>query len=260
MKYIITGHKGLIGTALKSRLDYLGYECIYSIDKRDGQNAKWSDNWKHKADILFHLADNCKINKCIECPELAFENVRSIQSILEMCRKNKINKIVYFSSSRVLSKEKNPYTAGKLYGEELVKAYCKCYKIKYIIIRPSTVYGGHDETNRLINIWINNAIKGKNLEIYGDSTKTLSFTYITDFIDAIEKAIQGKWNKEYNIAGKEEYLYDVASQIINLTGSLSKIKIKPSEIQQPQKVNLKSDFKCKTSIKNGLLSEVKRLK
>ena len=42
--------------------------------------------------------------------------------------------------------------ASKIYGEEMVKAYCDCYGIKYIIIRPSTVYGPHiDFTSRLFN-------------------------------------------------------------------------------------------------------------
>lgn len=260
MKYIITGQLGLIGSPLKRRLDSLGHKCVYQIDKKY-DNIQLVENLidekMRKADIVFHLADNCKINKCIDNPELAFENVRSIIAILEMCRRNNIKKLVYFSSSRVLSEEKNPYTAGKIYGEELCKAYYKCYGIEYIIIRPSTVYGGEDHTNRLMNIWINNALEGKNLEIYGDSSKTLSFTYIKDFIDAVIDSLK-KWNRAYNIAGDEEYVYDVATEIIKQTNSKSKIVIKPSELEQPQKVNIKSDFACKTSIKKGIAKELKR--
>lgn len=262
MRFIITGHMGLIGKPLKKKLLDLGNVCVDCVDKRDNleTNTDEMSDWKTKADIVFHLADNCKINQIIKNPELAFENSRGIESVLEMCRKNKIKKIVYFSSSRVLSEEKNPYTASKKYGEELVKSYSKCYGIKYIIIRPSTVYGGHDETNRLINIWLNNALHGKDLIIYGADDKTLSFTYINDFINAIKTILKkDKWNTEYNIAGSTEYLYDVAKYIIQWTQSTSKIVFKINELEQPQNVKLKSDIKCPIGIKDGIKYEISRI-
>ena len=258
MKYIITGHKGLIGSSLKNKLDNLKYKCVKSIDLRENENTKDLKNLKIKANIVFHLADNCKINKCIKNPNLSFENVNGIYSVLEMCRKNNIKKIVYFSSSRILGIEKNPYIAGKIYGEELIKAYNKCYGIEYIIIRPSAVYGGNDKTKRLIEIWLNNAIEEEDLEIYGNSSKTLSFTYITDFINNIIKCLNKDWNKEYNIAGKEEELLKVAKEIIKQTNSKSKIIFKHKEIEQPQKVNIKSDFECPTLIKDGIKFEIIR--
>lgn len=251
MKYIMTGHFGLIGKPLNEKLKSLGHKCVEEIDKRFHQNTTYVDQWSINADVVFHLADNCKINKCIEDPSLAFENVHGIYSVLEMCRKNKIKKIVYFSSSRVLSKEKNPYTAGKLYGEELVKAYNKCYGIDYIIIRPSTVYGGEDITNRLMNIWINNAKKDEPLKIFGNSNKTLCFTYIDDFVDAIIESLEG-WNRDYNIGGSEVYLSKVAGEIIKQTNSKSKIELCNPEIEQPQTVSLKSDFICSTNFKEGI--------
>ncbi len=253
MKYVITGHLGLIGRTLKKSLGRLGYKCVGKFDKRMGRGYSTSTlkSKKMKADILFHLADNCKINKCIKIPELSFENIQGIQSALEMCRKNSIKKIVHSSSSRVLSSEKNPYTAGKIYGEELVKSYHKCYDIDYIIIRPSTVYGGKDETGRLMNIWMNNAKNNKDIKIYGNANKTLSFTYITDFIDAVIRSLK-KWNREYNISGEEELLIDIAKNIIKQTKSKSKIKIESSELEQPQKVNLESEFKCRIKTKEGI--------
>lgn len=260
MKYIMTGHVGLIGTKLKKALDNNGYQFIRGLDKRVSihDNTTNTKNTKLNADIVFHLADNCKINQIIKNPELSFENVRGIESILEMCRKNNIKKIVYFSSSRVLSKEENPYTAYKKYGEYLVKAYSKCYGIEYIIIRPSTVYGGLDKTNRLMNIWISNALQNEPLEIYGDLNKTLGFTYVDDFVNGVLGALTLKWNSEYNISGKEEKLIDVAREIIKQVNSKSKIVLKPIELEQPQKVNIKSNFDCPTDIKKGIKLELKK--
>lgn len=156
MKFIISGHKGLIGRFLKKRLENEGHECVLALDQRDEENPldiKEIDKFNEKADMFFHLAANCKINKCIAEPEWAFDNVLGVYHTLEYCRKNNIKKFVNFSSTRVLYPEKNSYTSAKIYREELCKAYKKCYDIDYIIIRPSTVYGpGKDPTNRLMNI------------------------------------------------------------------------------------------------------------
>jgi len=268
MKIILTGHKGLVGTYLKKRLEEEGHKIILSIDKRDGKEVEslGEIELNEKVDLFIHAAAFCKINKTIENPELGHENALNAFNVLEFCRKNNISKIVFFSSSRILSKEKNPYTAGKIYGEELCKAYKKCYGIDYIIIRPSTVYGPiWDKTQRLMHIFIVNALQGKDLEIYGDpKTKTLDFTYINDFIDGTMLAINNsEWCKEYNISGGEEYkILDLAKFIIENTNSPSKIIIKEAEKAQPQQVNVNLSkikilgYNPKVSIEKGTLKTI----
>jgi nucleoside-diphosphate-sugar epimerase len=128
-----------------------------------------------------------------------------------------------------LNKEKNPYTASKLYGEELCKSYKDSFGIDYLIIRPSTVYGPQwDETRRLMHIFIVNALENRDLVIYGDpDTKTLDFTYVSDFIDGVLLAMKGEWNKEYNISGSEEFkVFELAKTIVRLTKSKSKIIVR----------------------------------
>jgi len=242
MDIIITGHKGLIGSFLKRRLEKEGHKIIFGIDLREGKNIYEMKNLKSKADIVIHAAAHCKINQAIENPEIVYENdVYGTFCVLEFCRKNNIKKIVFFSSSRVLNKEKNPYTAAKIFGEELCRAYKDCYGINYLIIRPSTVYGTFwDQTKRLMHNFIVNALEDKDLEIYGNpKIKTLDFTYVDDFVDAVILAMKKEWNKEYNISGGEEFLvYDLAKFIIEETNSKSKIVVKKEEIAQPQKVKL----------------------
>ena len=132
MKFVMTGHKGLIGSSLLSRLVDREDKPVLLIDKREGNNVLDIDKMKleDRADAFIHLASFCKINKTIENPELAFDNnVLGVYKVMEFCRKNKIPKIIFTSSSRILEEEKNPYTASKIYGEELVRAYSQCYGI-----------------------------------------------------------------------------------------------------------------------------------
>lgn len=241
MNFILTGHKGLIGHFLLERLKARGDKPVLLIDKRDGQNINTLDRYplRERVDVFIHLASFCKINKIIETPELAFENnVLGIHKVMEFCRKNKIPKVVFTSSSRILSKEKNPYTASKIYGEELVKGYADSYGIEYVIIRPSTVYGPfNDLTKRLVDIFILAALNGEDLKIYGNERKTLDFTYIDDFIDAFLRAMDQK-NKAYDIsAGEGVKVSYVADLIIKLAGKGTK-RFLPAEIAQPQEVEL----------------------
>jgi len=257
----MTGHKGLIGSFLLKRLIEQGHEPVLLIDKRSGENILDINKIKlnEPVDIMIHLAAFCKINKCIENPELAFRNnVIGVYRILEFCRKNKIPKIIFTSSSRVLSKEKNSYTASKVYGEELIKGYSQCYGIDYVIVRPSTVYGPfNDKTRRLIDIWITNALRGEELKIFGDENKTLDFTHVDDFVDGFLRAMKQK-NKEYEISsGKSVFVKDIANMIISLAGK-GKKKFYPIEIAQPQEVRLdiseikKLGFEPKVDVEEGI--------
>lgn len=265
MNFAITGHKGLIGTFLKERLIKEGHKCVLQIDQREGFNVNdllfKETEINDKIDIFFHFAAQCKINEAIALPILPHKNnVDGILAVLEFCRKHKIPKIVVASSSRVLSKEKNPYTASKIYVEELTKAYHDCYGIDYIIIRPSTVYGPtYDETSRCISNFFSNALKGKDIKIFGDKNKTLDFTYIDDFIDGVILSIENKWNSEYNISGNKEIkLYDLAKKIIKITNSKSKIIFMNPEIAQPQNVKVdiseikKLGYKSNINIDEGI--------
>jgi len=278
MMYVMTGDKGLIASSLKKRLEKQGSKCILGMDLREGKDiCKDLKSKKCEADMMFHLAAQCKINKCISDPDWAFENVMGIHQSLEFCRKNNIKKIVAFSSSRVLSPERNTYTASKIYLEELCKAYYNCYGIKYIIIRPSTVYGPFDDkTHRLVDLWIRAALRGNDLKIYGDpKTKTLDFTFIDDFVDGVILTLKNKkWNEEYNLSGGEEYnLNKLAKFIIKETGNKSrhilnsqrssKIKIMPIEKQQPQQVNVDISkmkdigYKPKVTLEEGIKKTIK---
>jgi len=262
MNFIITGHRGLIGTFLKERLEKEGHTCKMTYDLRDGQDVRKLDKYKRKANVLFHLAAFCKINETVLNPKLAFDNnVEGIYRVLEFCRKSDIKKIVFFSTSRNLSPEENPYTASKKYGEDLCEAYRQCYGIEYIIVRPSSVYAPfNDLTGRLLTNWCRAACAGRELKIYGDENKTLDFTHIDDFNDGIILLINN-WeqnkNKAYDISGdRETYLIEVA----NLINNYQPIKVSYylPEVAQPQRVKVdisemkKLGYKPKISIEEGI--------
>lgn len=265
---ILTGHKGLIGIKLLDRLKKEEYNVNYTIDSRSGFNILNLNSLKinnEEINLFIHTAAFCKIAESIEEPFLVFENnIRGTFEVLEFCRKNKIKKIMFFSSSRVSSKEENPYTVSKKFGELLCEAYNQCYGIEYVIVRPSTVYGTgfHDKTSRLITEWIERALKHKTLYIYGNKYKTLDFTYIDDFIDGVVLLIKN-WdkvkNKSFNISGNNEIQLMTLIKIIeNELGYEIKYRFKNPEIAQPQNVHVDTSdmkvlgYKPKVNIFQGI--------
>jgi len=240
MNFVMTGHKGLVGTFLLEKLISQGHKPVLLVDLRDGTNVLDLDKVKltEKVDVFIHLAFFSKISKIISDPLITFNNSRAMEKAVEFCRVNKIPKIVYTSSSRVVSKEKNPYTASKIYGEELVKAYSQCYGIDYVIIRPSTVYGPfNDLTSRLTDVFILNALNDGELQITREKDSDLDFTYVEDLVRGILIAMDQK-NDDFNISsGSSTKISYVADLIIKLAGKGRKVFLQP-EITQPQHISL----------------------
>ncbi len=89
----------------------------------------------------------------------------------------------------------------------------------------------------MIDIWVLNALQGKELKIFGNENKTLDFTYIDDFIEGILLVMNQK-NEVYDLSsGKATKLTGVADYIISLAGGGSKCFELP-EMAQPQEVEL----------------------
>ncbi len=240
----MTGHKGLIGSFLLKRLIDEDHHPAMLVDLRDGSDIRNMDKAdpeapKEPIDMMIHLAALCKISGSIRNPHRCFQhNVIGTERVFEFCRTRGIPRIVFTSSSRVLSPERNPYTASKTFGEELLRGYSQSYGIEQVIVRPSTVYGPfNDLTRRLVDILMINALTGKPLEIYGDEHKTLDFTYVDDFTDAMMLAIEQR-NDDFNVSGgREVNVGYVADLIIKLNGGGRK-EFHPPETSQPQRVSV----------------------
>ena len=97
MNIALTGHKGLIGTFLKERLEMEGHNIVFEIDTREGKDIRDLKDLKinFKADIMIHMAAHCKINESISNPQRTFDNnVEGTFAVFEFCRKNNIPKII----------------------------------------------------------------------------------------------------------------------------------------------------------------------
>ena len=82
------------------------------------------------------------------------------------------------------------YGTLKLSGELLVRAYNQVFDLPYTIIRPSALYGERCVSRRIGQIFIENALCGKDITIQGDGNELLDFTYIQDLVYGIIRVIE----------------------------------------------------------------------
>tara|TARA_Y100000034_G_C6865111_1_gene394201 strand:- start:316 stop:1107 length:792 start_codon:yes stop_codon:yes gene_type:complete len=239
MKILITGYKGLIGQRIYERLklfhDVTGYGRGYDFDKLKDK----------KFELIIHCACNNVIRDVVKNPDLAKENIDLTYDIMELARKSECKKVIMFSSGRIRHANRSPYVVGKIFNEEIVKAYKECYGINYIIIRPETVWGMNDK-DRVIPLWIRSAIQNKPITVYGNENKELPPVYVDDFVKEFFKIINNfekHKNKSISIAGKTLRVEEIVRMLREELNSQSEIKYLETETSQPQKC-IKPDVSC----------------
>ena len=120
------------------------------------------------------------------------------------------------------------YDEGKRCAETLFMDYYREHNLKIKIIRIFNTYGPMMaiDDGRVVSNFINQAISGKNITIYGDGSQTRSFQYIDDLIKGIIKLMNSNdsFIGPVNIGNpKEISIRDLASRVLKLTGSKSKL-------------------------------------
>lgn len=119
------------------------------------------------------------------------------------------------------------YDEGKRVAESLCYEYIKRYNLDIKIWRIFNVFWPYMQVDdgRVIPNFINNALSGKNLEIYWDWKQTRSFMYIDDLIQGIEKLMLSDFNSPVNLWSNFNIcILDLAKYILKITNSSSDIK------------------------------------
>lgn len=151
-----------------------------------------------KPQIVVHLAGISNARQSDKEPAPAFSHtLQTLQNTLESSR-GLAEHVIYFSSSMVYGdfvedpvpedaqcNPKGVYAALKLAGEHLVKSYEQVFGLPYTIVRPSALYGERCVSRRVIQVFIENAARGRSVTISGDGSDRLDFTYVADLVDGL---------------------------------------------------------------------------
>lgn len=161
---------------------------------------------EYKPEIVVNLAAQAGVRYSITNPDAYIEsNLIGFYNILEACRHNPVEHLVYASSSSVYGSNKkvpystddkvdNPvslYAATKKSNELLAHAYSKLYNIPSTGLRFFTVYGPAGRPDMAYFGFTNKLIKGETIKIFNYGNCKRDFTYVDDIVEGIVRVMKG---------------------------------------------------------------------
>ena len=129
------------------------------------------------------------------------------------------------------------YDEAKRFAEALTMAYHRYHKIDTKIARIFNSYGPRmrKDDGRAVPTFINQALRGQPLTVFGDGSQTRSFCYVSDLVEGIYKLMVSEINEPVNLGSPHEMsILDFARSVLEITGSQSKITYKPLPENDPR--------------------------
>jgi nucleoside-diphosphate-sugar epimerase len=261
---VVTGGAGFIGSNLVYRLLTLGHRVIVVDNLITGKmenltEAKENPLFSYiQANVIegmpeiegathvWHLASPASVIDYQNNPEeTALVNSVGTRNALIFAKKHNA-RFLYTSTSEVYGDPKihpqvesywgnvNPngirscYDESKRYGEMMTMLYHTAHGVDTRIVRIFNTYGPRmkKDDGRVVSNFVNQALEGKPLTVYGDGAQTRSLCFISDQVAGLVAFMESdKANGEViNIGNPEEYtMIDLAKKIIELTASKSEI-------------------------------------
>jgi len=154
------------------------------------------------------------------------------------------------------------YDEAKRFAEAITMAYHRFHGVETRIVRIFNTYGPRMRINdgRAVPTFINQALKGENLTVFGDGTQTRSFCYVSDLAEGITRLLHSDCSDPVNIGNPQEMsIQAFAEKIMALSGTSSAIENKPlpeddPKVRQPDISRAKKilDWRPVVSLDEGL--------
>jgi len=244
VKILVTGGCGFIGSNFIRRVLAAreGSASVVNLDKltyaANSANledlASRSDYRFVKGDIADPAAVRAAMEGCTHVVNFAAEthvdrsllgdasfietDVRGVFVLLEEARRRGIERFIQISTDEVYGtipvgsftedsplNPRNPYAASKAGGDRLAFSYWASYRLPVVVTRASNNYGPYQYPEKLIPLFVTNALDDEPLPLYGDGRNVRDWLYVEDHAEAIDFLLdRGEPGETYNIAGGNE--------------------------------------------------------
>ncbi len=159
---------------------------------------------QHQFSVVVHLAARAGVRPSIAQPLLYEQvNCEGTVNLLELARHSGVDKFIFGSSSSVYGENAkvpfseedrvdhpiSPYAYTKKAGELLCYTYHHLYKMKITCLRFFTVYGPRQRPDMAIHKFTKMIDAGEKVPMFGEGTSRRDYTFISDIVDGIEKAM-----------------------------------------------------------------------
>jgi len=254
MQILITGGCGFIGSHLVDALAQQSHQIVVidnlstgSLDNLHSPVAFYKEDItdpamirkifdKHHFDYVFHLAAQINLRHSIKEPRFdASTNIVGSLNIIENCVRTSVKKLIFSSTGGAIYSPKaplpwketsecnpqSPYGLAKL----TVEKYLALYNLPYVALRYSNCYGPRQNSKGeagIISIFIEKALKGEDLVIFGSGEATRDFIDCYSVVQAnlLAMDLEGTYNVSSNT---QTSVNEVTKMILEKTGSQSKI-------------------------------------
>lgn len=204
-----------------------------------------------KPNIVIHLAAKVGVRPSIIYPEEYFStNLLGTINILESMKEFNVNRLIFASSSSVYGNNKkipfeetdyvdfpiSPYAVTKKACELICHTFHKLYGFDIFCLRFFTVYGPRQRPDLAINVFAENILNDRPIELFGDGNTSRDYTFINDIVEGIKGSIQ--FLKGYEIINLGESrtislneLIRTLEKQIGKKASIKLLPLQPGDVQ-----------------------------
>jgi dTDP-glucose 4,6-dehydratase len=234
-------------------------------------------------DLVFHLAAESHVDRSIlSAKEFVRTNVMGTQTLLDAALATKVDRFVHISTDEVYGSlgptgafvettpldPTSPYAASKAASDLMVLAAGKTHRMNASVTRCTNNYGSYHFPEKLIPLFITNALEDRKLPLYGDGMNVRSWLYVTDHCDALLRvAEKGRAGEVYNIGGSQEAELpnrDVTFMILESLGKsrdlIERVGDRPAHDRRYavdySKINAELGWKPQTPFREGILQTI----
>lgn len=232
------------------------------------------------ADVIVNFAAETHVDRSILTPDSFIKtDVLGTYVLAESARKYNHKRYVQISTDEVYGsiidgsfkeedkfKPNSPYSASKAGADLFIQAYIKTYNFPAVIVRPSNNYGPFQYPEKMIPLFITNAMEDIQLPMYGDGLYVRDWLYVLDNCEAIDTVLhKGKSGQAYNIGGGNEITnIELTKRILQLLGKpetlIKYVKDRPGHDRRYSldctKISTELGWKPKFSFSEALKSTV----
>jgi dTDP-glucose 4,6-dehydratase len=196
-----------------------------------------------RAEVVVHFAAETHVDRSIMAAgEFIRTDVEGTFVLLEAARRApRLRRFVQISTDEVYGsvatgasretdelKPRNPYAASKAGADRLAYSYWATYEVPVIVTRASNNYGPYQFPEKVIPLFVTNAIDDIPVPLYGDGRNVRDWLHVTDHCRAIDLLIDDAVNGEvYNIGGGNDVMN------VDLTHRILDVLKKPASLIKP---------------------------
>lgn len=288
-KIFVAGHRGLVGSAIKRRLEEQGYENVYYAEREffDLRDRPAVDSYFNtaKPDYVFLAA--AKVGGIIgnknHKAEFIYDNLMIQSNVIDAAYRNGVKKFMFLGSSCIYPKHaevpikedqlltgpleptNDAYAIAKIAGIKMCESYREQYGFQTVSVMPCNLYGVNDnfhpENSHVIPGMMRKFVEAEgDVTLWGDGTPMREFLYVDDLADACIFLMDNYFESDIiNVGTGEDItikeLAETIADVVEYKGKLKWDTTKPNgtmrKVMDVSKIK-SMGWEPKVSLKEGL--------